>query len=555
MRTKKIKGGLSNPFSSKDINVQIYIQELKIIPRTIKINKTASFEELIGKINEDGKKAHMIIYNGKKIYITYDGFTITNITDDKSEISINFKYYDGKPIMVYKSDIAEKVVARKLAEINQYKVDSISKITYTFHRHGFSCNNLNKEFGTAYQLNDIDDPSLSLYGMFDILLNENSCRTYTQEYNGYIFVSSLIRTWQTATLLHFSEPNVNKFIVVSPYIKEEHGMAKGNMPLIFEDQLRRMKFFFSLLKAIYRITSASYVNSNGFDSNGIRNKTKQEIICRKIKQIYNSSITILDPTRKKQYTISKSMYNEPLRVDDNYVKSILENVLGTPLYNKSAESSTIDSPDLHAFDQSQQEYINTLVKPPSLLLTAIESSVPEQFTPVEQSPFPGSGSYGQVLMPDSVPVKSYTAHDLITYYEGNSFMLFDKWISSYIPDIKRAFVVCHSHTMQSILKKHTPSLQKENPIFKSNVWSFTYNSVTNKFIVTMGLKKPAFTKKMSFNLEPVCKLPDMSTLPQKDLVPNPEQYQLTYVTPRLLTVDQSNYVGGKTRKNKFKRKK
>jgi len=550
MKTKKIKGGLSNPFSSKDITVQIYIQELKIIPRTIKINKTASFEELIGKINEDGKKAHVIIYNGKKIYITYDGFTITNITDDKSEISINFKYYDGIPIMVYKSDEAKKVVAIKLAEINQYKVDSISKITYTFHRHGFSCNNLNKEFGAMYQLNDIDDPSLSLYGIFDILLNENSCRMYTQEYNGYIFVSSLIRTWQTATLLHFSEPNENRFIVVSPYIKEEHGMAKGNMPLIFEDQLRRMKFFFSLLNAIYRITSATYRNSSGFDSKGIRNKTKQEIICRKIKQIYNSSITILDPTRKKQYTINKSMYNEPIRVDDNYVKSILENVLGSRLYDKTAESSTIVSPDLHAFNQQQQEYINTLVKPPSLLLPAVASSVPE-VTVQEQAPFPGSGQYGQVLMTNSIPVKSYTAHDLITYYEGNSFMLFDKWLSTYIPDIKRAFVVCHSHTMQSILKKHTPSLQKENPIFKSNVWSFTYNSATNKFTVTMGLKKPAFTKEMSFNLEPVCKLPDVSTLLQQDLVPNPEQYQLTYVNPRL----PSNYVGGRKTRNKFKRKK
>ena len=550
MKTKKIKGGLSNPFSSKDITVQIYIQELKIIPRTIKINKTASFEELIGKINEDGKKAHVIIYNGKKIYITYDGFTITNITDDKSEISINFKYYDGIPIMVYKSDEAKKVVAIKLAEINQYKVDSISKITYTFHRHGFSCNNLNKEFGAMYQLNDIDDPSLSLYGIFDILLNENSCRMYTQEYNGYIFVSSLIRTWQTATLLHFSEPNENRFIVVSPYIKEEHGMAKGNMPLIFEDQLRRMKFFFSLLNAIYRITSATYRNSSGFDSNRIRNKTKQEIICRKIKQIYNSSITILDPTRKKQYTINKSMYNEPIRVDDNYVKSILENVLGSRLYDKTAESSTIVSPDLHAFNQQQQEYINTLVKPPSLLLPAVASSVPE-VTVQEQAPFPGSGQYGQVLMTNSIPVKSYTAHDLITYYEGNSFMLFDKWLSTYIPDIKRAFVVCHSHTMQSILKKHTPSLQKENPIFKSNVWSFTYNSATNKFTVTMGLKKPAFTKEMSFNLEPVCKLPDVSTLLQQDLVPNPEQYQLTYVNPRL----PSNYVGGRKTRNKFKRKK
>jgi hypothetical protein len=542
MRTKKIKGGLSNPFSSKDITVQIYIQDPpKTLLKTIKINKTASFEELIGKINEDGQKAYFIVYNGKKIYITYNGFTITNITDDQSEISVNFKYYDGKPIVVYKSDIAKNVAEKKLATLKP--VDSISKITYTFHRHGFSCNNLNKEFGAMYQLNDIEDPSLSLYGIFDILLNENSCRTYTQEYNGFIFVSSLIRTWQTATLLHFSEPNANRFIVISPYIKEEHGIAKGNMPLIFEDQLRRMKFFFSLLNVIYRITSATYQSRDG-----IRNKTKQEIICRKIKQIYNSSITILDPIRRKKFTIEKSMYKESMRVDDNYVKSILSNIVGDSLLNKIAESSTIDSPDLHPFDQRQQEYINTLVKPPSLLLTA--SSVPS----TEQSPFPGSGQYGQVLMPNSIPIKPQinpTVNDLITYYEGNSFMLFDKWVFTYMPGIKRAFVVCHSHTMQSILKKHTPSLQKENPIFKSNVWSFTYNSATNKFIVTMGLKKPAFTKEMSFNLEPVCKLPDMSTLPQKDLVPNPELYQLV---PQ--TEPESNYVGGrKTRKNKFKRKK
>ena len=126
--------------------------------------------------------------------------------------------------------------------------------TYTFTRHGYSCANLLKS-KKSYQQHTDPDPSLTTYGILSIV--KTLPLDPPEGYANMVFVSPLIRTWQTAILEYGMYGPLT--LVVSPYIKEKHSKWFGsldvsNMPLPLETQVEKMRLFF--LESLYGINHA-----------------------------------------------------------------------------------------------------------------------------------------------------------------------------------------------------------------------------------------------------------------------------------------------------------
>lgn len=123
--------------------------------------------------------------------------------------------------------------------------EGLTQNTYIIKRHGFSCANMLKEQKTVKQYT-IADPSLCSYGIFSLLRD----KTKPEKFDGIVFVSSLVRTWQTAILEYGSYGPLT--LIVSPYIKEKdsHPLDKPNFPLPFPRQLAKMEQFMKWLSTI-----------------------------------------------------------------------------------------------------------------------------------------------------------------------------------------------------------------------------------------------------------------------------------------------------------------
>jgi broad specificity phosphatase PhoE len=117
---------------------------------------------------------------------------------------------------------------------------------FIFTRHGYSCANLLKSQKSYQQFTD-PDPSLAIYGIVSIL---KTIPEKPEGFQGKVFVSSLIRTWQTAILEYGSYGPLT--IIVSPYIKEKHSHPYdvANFPLPRNEQIAKMKLFLGVLKGI-----------------------------------------------------------------------------------------------------------------------------------------------------------------------------------------------------------------------------------------------------------------------------------------------------------------
>lgn len=111
---------------------------------------------------------------------------------------------------------------------------------FIFTRHGFSCNNATDTSGwVKKQLNvfkKVLEPHLTDYGIVKtITIGQKNSQKYN---SSTVFVSCLLRTWETAVLLYL--PNLgltdNLNIIVSPFLKEKHGMFKtGNYPNLIDN--------------------------------------------------------------------------------------------------------------------------------------------------------------------------------------------------------------------------------------------------------------------------------------------------------------------------------
>ena len=130
-----------------------------------------------------------------------------------------------------------EIASLKLNTIKKIKLGAPCKYNFYFIRHGFSCSNIQttkikdevkskikqkyqmlKEIG-KYSLNE--DSHLTNWGIFSCnLLRKDYYNLFKDIKIDNLFISPLIRTWETAYLL-FGASNINHF-TIAPHIKEDN---------------------------------------------------------------------------------------------------------------------------------------------------------------------------------------------------------------------------------------------------------------------------------------------------------------------------------------------
>ncbi len=164
---------------------------------------------------------------------------------DASENISNYQYYWKTPTTSYDPRIdypgrKNKTFGKKPTPRQSFKQLN----TYTFQSEAFSCANLLYSFTEP-------DPSLCSYGILSVK------HEYPRHFKGTVFVSSLIRTWQTAILQYGSYGPLT--IIISPYIKSKHGTIDVvNRPLPFQSQIEKMKLFMEVIQGIESCKSISH---------------------------------------------------------------------------------------------------------------------------------------------------------------------------------------------------------------------------------------------------------------------------------------------------------
>jgi phosphohistidine phosphatase SixA len=124
-------------------------------------------------------------------------------------------------------------------------------------RHAESCNNINegKLFGKDWS------PSLSDFGIKSGLLIGEKESKYADYQGDYVLVSSLIRTWETATLLYGNKP-LN--LLIFPYLKEraKYGfLMRGNMHKNFRHAAAKYLHFYNENKLKINVTISFFDTS------------------------------------------------------------------------------------------------------------------------------------------------------------------------------------------------------------------------------------------------------------------------------------------------------
>jgi hypothetical protein len=321
-------------------------------------------------------------------------------------------------------------------------------VTYMLIRHAFSCNNLLKEQNkiTKFFKQD-DDPSLTLYGIKSLLAIEREI----ENFNGTVFVSPLIRTWQSSILEFYKKIKEGQALtlIVSPFIKEK-GSDGENMPLPMEEQISKMNIFIKLIKEQLSLTLPT--------------------------------IYLITPLPGPHLPINGGLNHETIKI-------ILNNN-GAP-----APSSWEDQVALHKMSNKMsggdcttvENYIN------EINVNAVKS------VPIASD---NTKAYAQYANINNIQT------DIFTYYYGeNALAYFDKWYRMHYGE-PNVFVVCHSNLMQKILTTIAPTHFKiEDSPFNHNSWAFTITNKNSEFktlTIFNGVKKPSNSKSMCNSLEPLC---------------------------------------------------
>lgn len=126
-------------------------------------------------------------------------------------------------------------------------------VLFQGYRHGFSCNNLKDVKGSkiAALYRKDPEPSLTMWGILQCL--DKSIEISLDSKSQIVFVSPLVRTWLTATLLFLPHTN-NLKLQIAPYLKEHHQFSgdTGNLPATPEQQVNKYTEFLNYLLTINR---------------------------------------------------------------------------------------------------------------------------------------------------------------------------------------------------------------------------------------------------------------------------------------------------------------
>lgn len=329
--------------------------------------------------------------------------------------------------------------------------------TYIIQRHGFSCANLAKVKGNTFHAR-VADPSLTAYGIYSLLREQKM----PEGFEGTVFGSSLVRTWQTAMLEYGRYGSLT--IVVSPYIKEKHGWIGdlSNMPLPFEQQMSKMVEFMQFLK-------------------GIDSPIAREIVQHKHYIQYDGTNYPLGP------------YEVPLKISTKIPKQSAQELF------QKLRTQEITPQDPEYEYASQGDYVEGL-KERNFLTSPVSTAPPLKMN---------------ALIPD-VTVKEPSFRE---YYGAEGFVCFDKWVRDHFPAMKLVFVVSHSKWMQTLIKQYSGEV--DSPIFDENAWKLKITPLKYKtganfeFVITPGVPKPSreSTFMMNREAEPTCREPQARPLP------------------------------------------
>jgi hypothetical protein len=137
--------------------------------------------------------------------------------------------------------------------------------TFYVSRHLNSCNNMVDNIKWTNPSYKFSEPPLSMWGVISGLALQ---REPLGNFQNKVYVSCLVRTWMTAIIEYLPHTSLQRNkgakslnLVVSPYIKEADLSNKyyvgqtidtGNMPININEQIEKIKYFFSFLVLIQK---------------------------------------------------------------------------------------------------------------------------------------------------------------------------------------------------------------------------------------------------------------------------------------------------------------
>jgi len=325
--------------------------------------------------------------------------------------------------------------------------------TIVFQRHAFSCANLSKKKGRVYSaLEDEKDPSLCLYGILSVLSLDRTSTTVedkrTPVFEGVVFTSQLIRTWQTAILefacLDFQiKPGHPKTlsIIISPFIIEG-GWGESNTPLGKPFQIYKMTQFMILLQNMFKMATDHTMYEKLkkiLECNIVIQEEGKDVFLYKsgvILPVYLESYGIYDPTRNIKREIEGL---KKVRVGG------MVGGFNIPVYDFSYNPEIKES--------SFNAMLHTL---------------------------PDNGAY-------------------TTYYGEFGFGYFYQWLQKF--EFKNIFVVGHGEFMRNVIRAYADFEETQTEsYFGENAWRFQIEN--NRVKLTHGIKKPRDVASMTD--EPLC---------------------------------------------------
>lgn len=395
--------------------------------------------------------------------------------------------------------------------------------TFYISRHLNSCNNMVDNIKWTNPSYKFSEPPLSMWGVISGLALQREPLPSGQFKNtNTVHVSCLIRTWMTAIIeyLPYSAMVRGKGriinLIVSPYIKESdlsdkyyvgQTVDKGNMPIDIDEQLEKIKYFFSFLVLIQK-----YVNQ-------LKSKTisenKQESYNNNISKIkknldtilfHKNNINIIFPSIKNRKDVKISLEyddtNKKLMIDTNelyeeysYFDKIPKDkeLILEMQQDKNKDDDEEDYDDEE--DEEEQEgggnMDENFIYFEKVLNSFLEQNVENDHDKIINLP----------LKQKSIKIKSISKKDVfgripnVTAYTKSfgkeSILLFIDWVKNVRKNKdKDIYVVAHSNIMQATLYNICEKI-KNTVIKKKNVdecQSGLRNIVKNQNIWELILK-------------------------------------------------------------------
>jgi hypothetical protein len=304
-------------------------------------------------------------------------------------------------------------------------------------RHAYSCANYSKDLNKYIRSHRKRDPSITMWGVYGSLLisQKEPFNNVRSELN--VYVSCLIRTWQTAVILYNKCTKLN--LVVSPFSKEENninGLNEDNKPNKVEIQCVYFLYFLNIIKQYIQCKQITiYIAGQGTIQFNLQGDWKLKT---EINTLYDYKIK--DKTKKN----NKKHIIKTIRTCIDYI----------PQKIKPGE---FDEYKKHLDENIQQCLSKDGIH-------SIQKFIKEPFV-----------SY----QPD--------------YLESNTDK-FIAWLNSQPSDNNEYRCVLHSRLMSSYVYSHFGIEKEQNPCNNQNLWTLKLSISKNKYIedgtLYEGLPKP-----------------------------------------------------------------